>query len=98
MRRRPLPTGAKGWRLCYDVNADGVCDAGSADDPNPIRLQVAVNSNVRLIGPASRIRFNPNGSLTASSFADFVATPGPGATPRWLVRFAASGALSVRKG
>ena len=88
---------AKGWRLCYDIDADGICDTGTTNNPNPIRLQGAVNSAVALTGPASRVRFNPNGSLTASSFTDFEARPGNAAAPRWLVKFAASGAFSVRK-
>lgn len=88
---------AKGWRLCYDIDADGVCDAGTANNPNPIRQQAAVGGSVKLTGPASRLRFNPNGSLSASSFTDFESRTGSAASPRWLVRFAASGAFSVRK-
>lgn len=88
---------AKGWRLCYDINADGVCDASTANNPNPIRLQATVNSAVMLSGPNSRLRFNPNGSLTATSFTEFESRPSSAALPRWLVRFAASGAFSVRK-
>ncbi len=89
---------AKGWRLCYDVDGNGACDAGTAADPNPIRLQAAVNPAVKLTGPASRLRFNPNGSVSASSFIDFESRPNVvGGLPLWLVRFAASGAFSVRK-
>ena len=89
---------AKGWRLCYDVDANGVCDASTSDNPNPIRVQRAVNASVKLTGPLSRLRFNPNGSLSASSFTGFEASPGQASSPRWLVQFAASGAFSVRKG
>lgn len=89
---------AKGWRLCFDADANGACDTGSTDDPNPVRLQASISQAVKLIGPASRIRFNPNGSVTASSFVDFETTAANATTARWLVKFAASGAFSVRKG
>ncbi len=88
----------KGWRLCYDADANGVCDVATTDNPNPIRRQAAVDAAVKLSGPASRLRFNPNGSMSASSFTPFEASPGLAAAPRWLIRFAASGAVSVRKG
>lgn len=88
---------AKGWRLCYDANVDGQCDAGRADDPNPLRVQPAVNAAVRLTGPASRLRFNPDGTVTSSSFSEFSMVAANVSTLRWLVRFAASGAFSARK-
>lgn len=88
---------AKGWRLCYDLNGDGSCDVGKADDPNPIRVQPAINTTVNLVGPASRIRFNSNGTLTVTDFTNFDARGAGSSTARWLVRFAASGAISARK-
>lgn len=88
---------AKGWRLCYDADSDGACDTGTEGNPNPVRLRTAVDPAVRLSGPASRLRFNPNGSMTAGSFAVFEAAAVNAASPRWTVRFAASGAFSVRR-
>lgn len=87
----------KGWRICFDVDGDGACDVGSSADPNPVRVQGAVSDAVTLSGPASRIRFNPNGSLSASAFTDFDVKSVRAAPSKWLVKFAASGAMSVRK-
>ena len=88
---------ASGWRVCYDRDADGGCDAGTAADPNPIRVQEAVPATVALSGPASRLQFNPDGTLTTSAAATFAASSGAVNKFRWNVRLAASGASSVRK-
>jgi type IV fimbrial biogenesis protein FimT len=88
---------AGGWRVCYDRDADGACDAGTTADPNPIRVQAAVPATVALSGPASRLQFNADGTLTASTAAAFAASSGAVNKFRWNVRLAASGASSVRK-
>jgi type IV fimbrial biogenesis protein FimT len=89
---------AQGWRVCYDLNADGACDTTAATDPNPMRAQAAVATTQSFTGPQSRVRFNPDGSLTATDLASFTVV-GTGTTAsRWLVRIAASGAVTVRKG
>ena len=88
---------AKGWRVCFDGDGDGSCDAGATTDPNPIRQQAAVSASLNLTGPLSRIRFNPNGTLTASALTTFNVASATATAPRWLVRFAATGATSVRK-
>ena len=94
----PLATeGAKGWRVCYDVAAGGTCSAGSTADPNPIRLQAAVNASVVLTGPAARLQFNPNGSMTSAVAVSFAASAVGRSTPLWTVNSAPSGAISVRK-
>jgi type IV fimbrial biogenesis protein FimT len=88
---------ARGWRVCFDADNDNDCDAGTAADANPVRVQPSINSAVTLTGPASRLRFNADGTVTASAFTDFiVSTNNASATP-WRVRFAASGATSARK-
>ena len=89
---------SKGWRLCYDANNDGVCDTGSSTDPNPIRTQAAVSAAVAMAGPTSRLRFNANGSVTATSFTNLEARSLTASTSNWVIRFGASGAVSVRKG
>lgn len=86
---------ATGWRVCFDSDADGACDAGTAADANPMRQQAAA-SGLSLVGPASRLRFNADGTMTASDYTEFTATSSR--TPaRWVVRIAASGAITVRK-
>lgn len=89
---------AKGWRICADKNGNGTCDATSESDPNPIRVQAAVNAAVDVKGPASRLRFNPDGTVTASSYDDFTIASLADPNLTWKVRIAASGALSARKG
>ena len=56
-----------GWLVCYDNNADGVCDpdtgAGTAASlPNPIRVFNPLGSQLTLTGPASVVRFNSIGT------------------------------------
>ncbi len=58
--------GVRGWLVCYDADADGTCDAGTAALPNPIRIENKVDVTViTLTGPAAPIRFNTNGSQGA---------------------------------
>ena len=93
---------ARGWRLCYDSNNDNACDASNVNDVNPFRVQTPISASVTLVGPLSRVQFNPNGTVTDTSntFNNFEirSTSTSVLTPQWLVRFAASGAMSVRKG
>lgn len=89
---------ATGWRICYDLDADGACDDTDANDPNPMRTLTAVASTVTVTGPTSRLSFNPNGSLTSTSFTQFTIASPSNAVSNWTVRIAASGAISVRKG
>jgi type IV fimbrial biogenesis protein FimT len=88
---------AKGWRVCYDANGDNACDASVTSDANPIRVQPAINAAVNVTGPLTRVRFNPNGTVTATAFTRFEVRRASASTPLWLVNFAASGATSVRK-
>jgi prepilin-type N-terminal cleavage/methylation domain-containing protein len=89
---------AKGWRVCFDTNNDDACDASTTSDTNPVRVQPAINAAVKLSGPLSRVRFNPNGTLTSTAYTNFEVSSAHVTTSMWLVRFAASGAMSVRKG
>jgi len=61
-----------GWLVCYDRNADGACDAATAADPNPIRVQGALSAPLSLSGPAATLIFFPIGS--ASTGATFTVT------------------------
>ncbi|MDD2685617.1 MAG: GspH/FimT family pseudopilin [Gallionella sp.] len=56
-----------GWRICYDLNRDGSCDAGTADDPNPIVTHQPLKNSLTLLGSAAFVRFNPNGTVSAAS-------------------------------
>lgn len=89
---------AQGWRVCYDLDADGSCDATGLTDPNPMRTRSATAANLQFTGPLNGLRFNPDGTVTSADFTEFTVlgagTPGV----RWIVRIAASGAVSVRKG
>ena len=58
-----------GWLVCYDENQDGVCDATSAANPNPIVVHQAINSRLTLTGSASSISFNPSGTQGAGGVA-----------------------------
>jgi type IV fimbrial biogenesis protein FimT len=88
-----------GWRVCYDANADNACDTTAANDPNPVRAGAGAPPSVSVsAGPTSRVAFDPVGTITATSFGDFVVASTQYSTIRWTVRFAASGAVTVRKG
>jgi type IV fimbrial biogenesis protein FimT len=88
---------SKGWRVCFDANDDGSCDASSATDTNPVRVQPSISATVTLSGPLSRVRFNAQGTATASSFARFEVRGVSDTGPQWQVRFSASGVISVGK-
>lgn len=87
----------EGWLICYDRNADGTCDTGTPADPNPIRLEAAQSASITFTGPASRIQFNADGTMTAAVAANFAVSNPAAVNFQWNVRLAASGASSVRK-
>ena len=88
---------AAGWRICYDRNADGVCDTGTDSDPNPIRSEAAQPANITFTGPTSRLQFNADGTMTSTVTVAFAASSQAAGQFQWNVRLAASGASSVRK-
>jgi len=51
-----------GWLVCYDADADGDCDASTANNPNPIRQHGPVDSTLTVTGSAATARFNPDGT------------------------------------
>jgi type IV fimbrial biogenesis protein FimT len=87
----------QGWRLCYDKDSNDACDNGSETDPNPMRVHDLLVGGVGLSGPVSRLRFNADGTITATTYPNFKVTATIANVPAWVVRFAASGAMSVRK-
>ena len=86
-----------GWRICYDRNTDGDCDTGTDSDPNPIRAEDAQPANITFTGPASRLQFNADGTMTSTVAAAFTVSSPAAGQFRWNVRVAASGASAVRK-
>lgn len=58
-----------GWVVCSDKDTvlndgipDGVCDAATATNPNPIAVHQAINARLSLTGSAVSLRYNPNGT------------------------------------
>jgi|JI6StandDraft_1071083.scaffolds.fasta_scaffold292104_2 type IV fimbrial biogenesis protein FimT len=86
-----------GWLICYDRDADGACDTGTASDPNPIRMEAAQSASITFTGPADRLQFNADGTMTAAVAVNFVVSNPAAGNFQWNVRLAASGASSVRK-
>lgn len=82
-----------GWLVCYDRNADGACDASTAADPNPIRVQGALSAPLSVSGPAATLIFFPIGN--ASTGATFTLT-GSTATTR-TATIALSGSIVTAK-
>lgn len=65
-------TWMNGWLVCYDGDSDGACDAGTAADPNPIKVEGALAAPVSLTGPAATLVMFPVGNV--SSAATFTVT------------------------
>lgn len=84
-----------GWLVCYDANFDDACDAGTATDPNPVRLGPTLRSGLRLTANTALVRFNPvgtsNGAATLTLTGDWA-----GATVR-TGSVATTGAVSSHK-
>lgn len=86
---------ANGWLVCYDVNADGVCDTAPVDlsDPNPTRVRAGVATPLSLTGPAAAVTYFPSGS--ANGAATFTMTASTSVTRTLVV--APSGSLTSTK-
>lgn len=68
---------ANGWLVCYDLNADNVCDASTSALPNPIRVEPKVDSTfATVVGPATPIRFLSTGSLATGSATQTITVTG----------------------
>ena len=58
---------SNGWLVCHDTNADGACDATTANDPNPIKVQGAPPAPLAVVGPAATLVMFPVGNASANS-------------------------------
>ena len=67
-------TWMNGWLVCYDSDANAICDATTAADPNPVRVRAAPIAPLTLVGPAATVIFFPVGSANAA--ANFTLTAG----------------------
>jgi type IV fimbrial biogenesis protein FimT len=56
----------QGWVVCYDVDADGKCDAGTDSDPNPIRNVNPMSNNITLTSSVSDVRYTATGATTGA--------------------------------
>lgn len=82
--------GTNGWIVCYDQNADGVCDPSTDTLPNPIRVNSKVAAaSAAITGSAAPIRFNPEG--TSATAVTVTIQGGAGETA--LTTIAASGLI-----
>ena len=86
-------TWMNGWLVCFDADSNGVCDATSAADPNPIKTHAALVSPLLLSGPAAAVIFLPVGS--AFTTATFTMTGSTTVTRTATV--ALSGSVTVTK-
>jgi type IV fimbrial biogenesis protein FimT len=58
---------SNGWLVCHDTNADGACDASTAADPNPMKVQGAPPPPLVVVGPAATLVMFPVGTASANS-------------------------------
>lgn len=66
-----------GWVVCADSTtagttpelppSDGVCDASTATNPNPLIVRPALNAALTLTATAASVQFNANSSATANT-------------------------------
>ena len=87
-------TWMNGWLVCHDLDADGACDAGTATDPNPIRVRSQPPSPLSLAGPDATVTFFPMGN--ASGAATFTMSAA-GTTSTRSVTVAPAGGLTSSK-
>ncbi|BBI98333.1 hypothetical protein FGKAn22_00260 [Ferrigenium kumadai] len=85
----------KGWLVCYAGAAGATsCDAATTDNPNPIRVHQAINSNLTLTGSAALVRFNPNGTQGAGGAATLTLTGTWSGAQAKVAKIAATGLIS----
>ena len=69
-----------GWKVCYDANANGICDVAE-----PLLITgdaIAIGTGITLTGPAGNIvTYNRDGRLGAPASASFTITAGANSVP-----------------
>lgn len=86
-------TWMNGWLVCYDLDADGICDASSSTDPNPVRVRSGPTPPLSMTGPVAAVIFFPVGN--ASGAATFTVTAGGSASRS--ISLAPSGSVKSSK-
>lgn len=89
-----------GWLVCYDINGNGRCDTSTASLPNPILVTQGIDADlVSVTGPATSIRFNPDGTQGAAgvSTVDIAIRGTWSGAPELPVSVTASGQVKVTK-
>jgi type IV fimbrial biogenesis protein FimT len=56
-----------GWVVCYDRDSNGACDPSTAAEPNPIRVQAAIQAPLVIAGPAVNLVMLPTGATSAGA-------------------------------
>lgn len=84
-----------GWVVCTgtDASGNGVCDASTAANPNPVVVRPPLDASMTLTGSAAFIRFNANSSQGAGGAAATLTLSGTG-TPIRVVSIAATGNIT----
>ena len=89
-----------GWIVCYDLNGNDRCDASTALLPNPVLVAQGIDSElVSVTGPATFIRFNPDGTQGAAgaSTVDISVRGTWSGAPELPASVTASGQIKVTK-
>ena len=86
-------TWMNGWLVCFDADSNGVCDATSAADPNPIKTHAALVSPLLLSGPAAAVIFLPVGNAVAAATFNMTGST----TVTRIATVALSGSVTVTK-
>jgi len=84
---------SRGWLVCHDTDADGTCDASTATDPNPIKIQGAPPAPLTITGPAATLVMFPVGNASAN--ATFTLTGGNAVVRTATI--APSGSVAITK-
>jgi type IV fimbrial biogenesis protein FimT len=86
---------SQGWLVCYDFDNNGACDTSTTTNPNPIRIDPALDpAFATVVSTAAQVRFTPSGSLASGTPAMTISITGTwtGATPL-TVTVAATGLI-----
>jgi type IV fimbrial biogenesis protein FimT len=84
----------EGWLVCYDVDGDGKCDAGTDGDPNPIRYVNAMSNGITLESTEPDVRYTATGSTTGAVAWDIA---GQTSKVKRTITAAGTGSVSLAK-